>query len=91
MIGGLHAVQGCIDRGDHRHSSHVIEAVVIKMISEPGIEPYLRRVRRSLPPLLVSLYHLPRVGRGRRAESISGFSQRLWASTPLEAVTTKDK
>ena len=39
-----------IDPGDHRYSSRVVGAVEIRRISEPGMGPYLPRVRRNCPP-----------------------------------------
>ena len=50
-----------INPGDHRYSSHVAGVVEIRRTSEPGMEPYLPRVRRNCPssvgqPLSLSYY-----------------------------------
>ena len=42
--------EGYTDPGDHRYSSRVAEAVEFRTISEPGMGPYLPRVRRNCPP-----------------------------------------
>ena len=63
------------DPGDHRYSSRVVGAVETpRRISEPGIGPYLLRVRRNYPHRLVSLYHPPtRVGGRSRARTNQRF------------------
>ena len=40
-----------IDPGEHRHSSRVAGVVEVRRISQPGMEPYLPRVRRICPPI----------------------------------------
>ena len=49
---GFHAVRGGVDPGDHRYCSHVFGAADIREIYEPGMGPYLPRVRRKYPPLM---------------------------------------
>ena len=64
----------------HRYSSRVAGAVEIRKISEPGMGPYLPRVRRSCPssvgePLVILLL---RVGAAVELEPISDSSQWSW-------------
>ena len=69
-----------IDPGDHRYSSRVAGAVEIRRISEPGIGPYLPRVRRNCAPSvsepLSSSYYM--VGAAVELEPIRDSGQWNW-------------
>ena len=71
---GFHVVRSGVDTGGHRYCSRVFGAVEIRGIHEPGMEPYIPRVRRKCPPLM-GLYP-PRTALW--SSNQSAISQRDW-------------
>ena len=93
MGSGLtHAVRGGIDPGHHRYSSRVVGAVEIRRVSEPGMGPYLSRVRRNCPLLVGEPLSSSEGGAALWSSNQSAIiANGVGASTPLGAVTTGQK
>ena len=89
---GFHVVRGGVDPGDHRHRSCVFLALEIRGIYEPGMGPYLPRVRRNCPPLMGS--YPPRAALWNSNQSAKGvfgtvpvFSVPVWMSYQFTEVS----
>ena len=69
-----------INAGEYRHSSRVAGAVEIRRISQPGMEPYLPRVRRICPPSVGEPLSSSYLGWGTAVELELISDSRQWNS-----------
>ena len=81
-----------IDTGDHRYSSRVAGAVEIRRISEPGMGPYLPRVRRNCLPSVGEPLSYSYLGGGPLWSSNQSaiLANGTGVSTPWGAVSTRE-
>ena len=73
---------GGVDPGDHRYRSRVFGAADIRGIYEPGMGPYLPRVRRKFPPL-IGLYP-PTRNTALLSSNQYAISQRDWGFLTMQ-------